>query len=244
MKKLLCMADLWLFDSLNTDEKANIQNLFRRPCYKKGEFLFMEGEPASAIFVVTEGKVKLFKTSEDGKEIVLGFLSPHDLFGEEVLFNDSTHSLSAQVLENTHLCACYKSDFEALVAQNSAISIKVIKMLGDKLSKMAEQLADIAVYDTQNRVARTLARLAREHGESTEYGRRLNFHLTHEDLGALVGASRVMVTNVLKSLRKAGVVCDDGNRRFTVSNWFLAKPDLSDEIMVGSSAPTCQCFKH
>jgi CRP-like cAMP-binding protein len=188
--------------------------------------------------------VKLFKTSEDGKEIILGFLSPHDLFGEEILFNDSTYTLSALALENTHLCACYKSDFEALLAQNLAISTKVIKMLGDKLSKMAEQLADIAVYDTQNRVARTLVRLAREHGESTENGRRLNFHLTHDDLGALVGASRVMVTNVLKSLRKAGVVRDDRERRFTVSNWFLAEPDLVEDSEVIQTTPACQCFKY
>ena len=236
------MADLWLFDSLDSKEKEHIQDLFRRPIYDKGQFLFTEGDPASAVFVVTEGKVKLFKTSEDGKEIVLGFLSPHSLFGEEILFNDSVRTLSAQALERTKLCACFKSDFEALVAQNSAISIKVIRMLGDKLNRMAEQLADMAVYDTQNQVARTLARLAREHGESTEYGIRLNFRLTHDDLGALVGASRVMVTNVLKSLRSAGVVLDDKDRRFIVSCQYLSELVDDEEKVPGSTSLACQCF--
>jgi len=243
MKKLSCMSDLWLFESLNPEEKQHIQALFRRPVYEKGEFLFLEGEPAQTIFVVVEGRVKLYKTSDDGKEIVFGFLTPHSLFGDETLFNDSIRTMSAQALERTRLCACYKTDFEALVAQNSTISMKIIRMLGDRINKMAEQLSDMAVYETQRRLARTLVRLARAHGEHIEDGYRLTFRLTHDDLGALVGASRVMVTNVLKSLKKAGVVRDDPDHRLVVSSWYLAETGLDYEEEFKVQTPKCQCFK-
>lgn len=242
MKKLSCMADFWLFNSLDNKEKTYIQSLFRRPEYKKGDFLFMEDEPTSAVFLITSGRVKLFKTSDEGKEVVLGILSTNNLFGEQILFSEGKHTFAAQALEPTRLCACYKNDFEALVAQNSEISIKIIRTLGEKLNKMTEQLADMAIYETQDRVARTLVRLAEEHGEDTQDGRRLSFQLTHDDLGALVGASRVMVTNVLKSLRKAGVVLDDSSRKFTVSTWFIN--ELAGQIdLEGEPQPSaCQCF--
>lgn len=243
MAKLACMTDLWLFEELAADEKGGIENMVRRLSFQKGEFLFMEGQPASAVFVVTAGRVKLFKVSEDGKEIILGFLTLHDLFGEEILFADNLRTFSAQAVEPTRICACFKSDFERLVAENSTISQKVIRTLGQKLSRMAEHLADVAVYGTQERVARTLARLAREYGEPVKLGRRLNFRLTHEELGAMVGASRVMVTNVLKSLEYAGVVSSDENgHKFVVSDRLLADTEIIAEAPVIPRAPPCQCF--
>ena len=242
MKKLSCMADLWPFETLIAAEKEQVQRMARRLSYRKGESLFMEGQPAETIFLVTAGRVKLFKVSDEGREIVLGFLTPHDLFGEEVLFADGQRTFSAQALEATRVCACYKGDFEALLAGNSAVSVKVIKRLGEKLNRMAEHLADVAIYDTRERVARTLVRLAEQYGEETEDGRQLNFRLTHEELGALVGASRVMVTNVLKALKEAGLILSGGNgQRIVVARQLLLEADTEAEAMPPS--PPCLCFK-
>lgn len=244
MTQLGCMADFWLFNSLNPAEKAYVRSLFRRPVYNKGEYLFMQGEASSAIFMVFEGKVKLFKTSDDGKEIVLGYLTAHDLFGEEVLFNDSVHAFSAQALEKSRLCACYKTDFEALIAQNSSIAIKTIRLLSERLGTMNERLADMAIYDTQTRLARMLGRLAQVHGEPMPDGIKINFRMTHDELGALTGTSRVMVTNVLKNLKKAGIIKDDLERKFIVSSWFLKEMELHPKSHEDVPSPSldCQCL--
>ncbi|APV45315.1 cAMP-binding domain of CRP or a regulatory subunit of cAMP-dependent protein kinase [Dehalogenimonas formicexedens] len=239
-----CMSDFWLFESLNASEKEYVRTLFRRPMYGKGEYLFMQGEPSTAVFMVFEGKIKLFKTSDEGKEIVLGYLTSHDLFGEEVLFNDSVHALSAQAMERSRLCACYKTDFESLIAQNSSIAIKTIRILSERLGTMNERLADMAICDTQTRLARMLGRLAQEHGEVTKDGRRLAFRMTHDELGALTGTSRVMVTNVLKNLKKAGIVKDDLEHKFIISNWFLKEMELHPRNEVEELVPNlnCQCL--
>ena len=116
------------------------------------------------------------------------------------------------------------------------------KRLGEKLNRMAEHLADVAIYDTRERVARTLVRLAEQYGEETEDGRRLNFRLTHEELGALVGASRVMVTNVLKALKEAGLILSGGNgQRIIVARQLLLEADTEAEAMPPS--PPCLCFE-
>lgn len=244
MTKLSCMTDLWLFEQLTGPERRDIEGMTRRLVFRKGENLFLEGDTADAIFLVTYGRVKLYKVSEEGREIVLGYLTAHDMFGEEILFSDSRRAFSAQATEPTRACACYKADFEGLIAQNSAISKKVIQALGRKLNSMAEHLADVAIYDTRKRIERTLARLALDYGDPTERGRRLNFRLTHEELGALVGASRVMVTNVLKSLDDAGsVVRDAGENRFVVSRGLLAQAEEDTEAKVDPPSPPCRCFR-
>ncbi len=243
--KLPCMTDLWLFEQLTGPERKQVHSMAQRRSYRKGEFLFMEGDPASAVFLISAGRVRLFKVSDEGKEIVLGFLTVHDLLGEEVLFADSQRTFSAQAMEPTRICACYKDDFEAMVAQNSAISKKVIQTLGQKLNKMAEHLSDVAIHNTRESVARTLARLAREYGETTEGGLRINFGLTHEELGAMVGASRVMVTNVLKSLAEAGAVySEDSQHRFVVSHALMAQMENHREAEVLPPQPPCPCFEN
>ncbi|MEL7562520.1 Crp/Fnr family transcriptional regulator [Dehalogenimonas sp. 4OHTPN] len=243
MTSLSCMADMWLFDALDEKEKADIRRLFQRPEYLKNEYLFNEGEPANSVFIVTKGRVKLIKTSEDGREIVLGYLTANQMFGEEVLFDESRRSFAAIAVEDTRLCACYKSSFETLLAQNSQLSLKVIKSLGDKIRRITEQLADVAIYDTRSSLCRTLARLAKEHGRETSDGMKLNFRLTHDDLGALVGASRVMITNVMRSLKLAGIVKDDIDHRLVISRWFLNEP-LPEEIPVTPGLPgDCECFQ-
>lgn len=243
MTKLSCMTDLWLFEQLTGPERREIEGMARRFAFGKSENLFLEGDAADAVFLVTHGRVKLYKVSEEGREIVLGYLTPHDIFGEEILFSDARRAFSAQATEPTRACACFKSDFEALIAQNSAISKKVIQALGRKLNDMVEHLADVAIYDTRRRVARTLARLALDYGDPTEEGRRLNFRLTHEELGALVGASRVMVTNVLKALGDDGsVLNDEREHRFVVSRQLLAAT-AAEAPEVVPPEPPCACYR-
>ena len=243
MTKLACMTDLWLFEQLTGTEKMEIEAVSRRLSFKKGETLFLEGDGADAVFLMTHGRVKLYKVSEAGREIVLGYLTAHDIFGEEILFSETPRAFAAQATEPARVCACFKSDFEALIAQNSAISKKVIQALGRKLNSMVEHLADVAIYDTRRKVARTLARLAIDYGDPTEEGRRLNFRLTHEELGALVGASRVMVTNVLKVLGDDGsVYSDEREHRFVVSRRLLAAAAAeASEAM--PPEPPCPCYR-
>lgn len=244
MNKLGCMTDFWLFNQLNPDEKRQVQALTRKYTYARGEFLFIEGDPATFVFLIVEGRAKLSKVSENGKEIILGFLSPHNLFGEELLFTDTVRTMSAQAMDRVRICACEKHDFERLVGSNTGMAMKVVQTLGKKVHQLTEQLADLAMYDVQQRVARLLARLAREYGQETHQGLRLNLRLTHAEVGAMVGASRVMVSNVLQELRQAGYVSTDGHQRFVINPALLATTETGIEAEEGTiTPPLCPCFE-
>lgn len=242
MTQLGCMADLWLFSHFTPAEKMRIQAMTRKPVYKKGEMLFWESDPATTVFLVTEGRVKLFKISEEGKEIILGFLTPHDLFGEEVLFSESTRSLSAVAMDTTRLCVCAKRDFEALIQQEPPLAMKVIQTLGEKLNQATAQVVDLALHDVKHRVVHVLVRLAKAYGTETPQGLSLDFRLTHEDIGALVGASRVMVTHVLQELRQAGDIALDGRSRFIIRAPLLQGTRMGMEGAASATRSLCPCF--
>ncbi|MGI2336054.1 MAG: Crp/Fnr family transcriptional regulator [Dehalogenimonas sp.] len=235
------MTDMWLFSALSDKERAELQHSsVRRLEYRQSESLFNEGDDAEAVFLVTAGRIRLFKLSEDGREITLGYLGLNDLFGEEILFADNRRTFNAEAVEDTRVCACYKKDLEAMLSNHPAMATRVIKVMADKLSQLTEHLADVAIYDARNRILRTLSRLARNNGETTTNGIRLGFRLTHDDLGALIGTSRVMVTNVLKSLREEGLITTDNEmRRLVVAPHLL---DIETETAPELPSRSCLCF--
>ena len=171
----------------------------------------------------------------------MGFLGVHDLLGEETLFREGTRPFSAEALELTTACACSKDDLETVATVHPSIAVKLTRTLGEKLSQMADQLADIAMYDVRDRLIRLMARMAREQGEPTHLGLSLDRHITHDDLASLVGASRVMVSNALGGLREAGLVFVDGQRQFVVSQAVLEGAGALTEP-ASPPVPPCGCF--
>ncbi|MGE3539908.1 MAG: Crp/Fnr family transcriptional regulator [Candidatus Tectimicrobiota bacterium] len=200
------MADIGIFHGLDATDKARVRQMTRQELRRKGETIFHAGTQADTVYLVTAGQAKLFKLSNDGKEVMLGFLRPPALFGLDAMFGEETYTMSAQAMEDTWLCVCRQQEFITLLLANPHLSLQVLRALGKQWVDLSDQLTDLALRDVQGRVAGTLLRLCDAYGRATAHGYEFDFHLTHQDLAALVGASRVMVTSVLGTLRKAGCV--------------------------------------
>lgn len=141
--KIKCMKELEVFQPLSDQEKELVSALAKPGHYRKGEIVFSEGDPADTIYLVRAGRVLLYKISEDGKEISLDILQEDDLFGENTIFDDVLHTMSAKALEDTFVCTCSRNDFPKLL-QNPMTALKIIKALGDKLNNYTEQMASLA----------------------------------------------------------------------------------------------------
>ena len=211
MEKIRCMKDLAIFSDLDFEEKEKIGLLAGKRLYRKNEFIFRENEPADTIYLIKYGRVRLFKISGGGKEITLDILKEDDFFGENTFFDNAEHILNAQALEDTFICSCSR-DHLALLLQNPGSALKIIQLLGKKLNNYTEQVASIAFRDVKGRISAALLRLAAEYGKSTAEGTVIDIDLTHQDLASLVNASRVMVTNVLISLRQQGAIITRDHR--------------------------------
>jgi CRP/FNR family transcriptional regulator len=205
------MKELAIFSTLEYEEKEKIGALAGKKVYRKNESIFREGDPADAIYLIKFGRVRLFKVSGEGREITLDILKEDDMFGENTFFDDTLHTMSARALEDTFICSCQKDHFSILL-QNAAVSLKIIQLLGKKLNDYTDQVASIAFRDVRGRIAATLLRLAGDYGAASPEGVVINIDLTHQDIGSLVNASRVMVTKILGSLRQEGIIDTRGQR--------------------------------
>lgn len=217
MKKIQCMKELAIFSTLEFTEREKIGAMAVKKVYRKNEFVFREGEPADSIYLIKYGRVRLFKVSGGGKEITLDILKENDIFGENTFFDDSEHTMNAQAVEDTFICSCNKELF-TLLLQNPHAALKIIQLLGKKLNNYTEQVASIAFRDVKGRISATLLRLASEYGKPYPEGTTIDIDLTHQDLASLVNASRVMVTNVLSTLRQEGAITIKGHR-ITLLSW-------------------------
>lgn len=222
MKKIRCMKDLAVFSTLDFLEREKIGALAGKRIYRKNEYIFCEGDPADTIYLVKSGRVRLFKVSLTGKEITLDILKEDDLFGENTFFEDARHTFNAQAMEDTFICSCSRESF-ALLLQNPKTSLKIIQLLGKRLSHYTEQVASIAFRDVKGRISAALLRLAEEYGKPAPEGTAIDIELTHQDLANLVNASRVMVTNVLSSLREEGAIAARGHRLILINREKLVR---------------------
>ncbi|NPV28996.1 MAG: Crp/Fnr family transcriptional regulator [Firmicutes bacterium] len=221
MNKVRCMKELAIFATLDVLEREKIGSLAGKRVYRKNEYIFREGDPADTIYLVKYGRVRLFKVARNGKEITLNILKEDDIFGENTFFEDTRHTMNAQALEETFVCSCSKESF-ALLLKNPQTALKIIQLLGKKLNYYTEQVASIAFRDVKGRVSATLLRLAVEYGKPSPEGTTIDIELTHQDLANLVNASRVMVTNVLGSLREEGAIAAKGHRLILLNREKLA----------------------
>lgn len=182
----------------------------------KNQMIFSEGEPVDTVYIIVSGKVKLYKVSEDGKDIILNILHAGDIFCEDSLFAEKTQTYNAMAMEETNLETYDKSELENLILKQPKLAIKIIKAIRQKLDWYTDQITDFGVKNVRGRLENTLLRIARDHGKATDKGLLVDLRLTHEDLASLVGASRVMVTNELKQLRKDKILHTE-DRKFIVN---------------------------
>ncbi|MDE3075089.1 MAG: Crp/Fnr family transcriptional regulator, partial [Chloroflexota bacterium] len=206
------MADLWLFRDLSAEQRRAVQSQAHRRELRSGDVLFREAESCSAVHFVAAGRLKLSKLGENGREVTLGFLGSGEVLGEESFLSGEEYSFSAAAAEDSLVCSCEKEDFQRFLLASPELALKVVSAFASRLSNLSDQLADMALYQVRGRVAATLLRLGSSYGVPTRAGLALSFALTHDDLASLVGASRVMVTNVLAALREAGCITVERHR--------------------------------
>lgn len=206
----VCLAHLWLFQNLSDEEAAALTAAAWRKQYERGQYVFIQGEPAALLFVIKAGRVKLVKTDADGSEILVDIRKPGDFIGETFLSADADYPLTAECVEDSLLCGFTKARFERLVTDNPNIGLQIIRNMSDRISWLTSRASSSSATHLEERLHAVLTDLAREHGTSSERGLVIQFPLTHEELGFLVGAHRVSVTKALKALRQSGRVTQQG----------------------------------
>jgi CRP-like cAMP-binding protein len=211
-----------LFGDLAEDVLEHLAERALKRNYSKGQLVFYQGDPAGSLFVMVEGLVKVFVTSEDGDEMVLVTLQPHDVFGELALLDGGPRSASAEAVEQSVLLELQREPFLDVLHKRPGITEALMLSMGRVLRRLTEQAADLVFLDLHGRVAKLLVTMAQDRGVETDNGVELDLQLTQTDLAGLVGGSRQSVNQILKSFENRGYL-DMVGRKMIVKQPALLK---------------------
>jgi len=200
-----------LFSALSSDDLNALESYANQKSYRKNTIIISKGDESHALFVLVSGKVRIFASDEEGKEIVLNFLDqPGSYLGELALIGDTERTASAITVQDSKLLVLSKQDFIRAVKENPEIAFTLIKDLAARVRLLTDKVSSLALDDVYGRVTAVLREQAKE-----EDGRLITGRLTQQDIADMVGASREMISRIFKDL-KAGGYMDIENKRIVL----------------------------
>ena len=169
--------------------------------YAKNAVVVSEGDVTDSLYVILSGRVKVFVTDEQGKEVVLATIPTGDYFGELVL-DGGPRSASIMALEPCRFYVIPHGDVEKMLSANPAFARDLIHKLIGKVRSLTNRVRDLAMKDVYARLVRFLE----ENAVETEGCRALPERMTQSDIAARIGGSREMVSRILRDLAEGGYV--------------------------------------
>lgn len=209
-----CIGASWIFQDLEVSAKMELVAAAARQDYKKGDVLFRQGDLADKMFMLKYGRVKLTKVNREGNEIILDIVKAGDVLGEQVFWKEFYYPCSAICLEDTYTCGFTRQGFEQLVLENPQIGLAVIRNLSMRMESLYSKNSSLVEHDMQERVYGILYNIGKTHGKPGSGCYELDFSLSHEELGFLMGVHRVSVTRTLKALKDTGLVKKEQGKLF------------------------------
>jgi len=194
---------------------ANLERIVRvgvRKKYKKGSLIFQEDDPGAALFVIVSGNVKITRSGDDGREVILSILGEHDFFGEMSILDGFARSASAVATSETNLFTIHQRDFMKLLEEVPSVALALLRELALRLRKSDAQIKSLSLKDTAGRVASVLIQLADEIGTIRKGRVEIDELPLQQDLGNMAGTSRESVSRMIHSFMDQGYVELDGNK--------------------------------
>ncbi|MEI2766442.1 MAG: Crp/Fnr family transcriptional regulator [Dermatophilaceae bacterium] len=193
-----------LFAALDNEAAQVLLHEMSSSRLERGDILFHEGDPGDTLYVIGEGKVKLGRTSSDGRENLIAILGPGEMFGELSLFDPGPRTMTATAVAETQLMGLGNESLTTLLSGRPEVSKALLASLAKRLRRTNEHLADLVFTDVPGRVAKALLDLANRFGRPVEEGVMVGHDLTQEELAQLVGASRETVNKALADFATRG----------------------------------------
>lgn len=201
-----CLGEFGWLDDLSPAELQRIQPEGQCRDVARGSVIFQPRSQPEAVYLLREGLVRIFRQSPEGEEITLGYVGPHEIFGELAGLCDFPRESYAIAVTRCRVCTMSQDSFAALLAQHMGIVQDVLRMIARRFKRIESRLTHIVLNDAYGRLCAILHELASDFARPDPAGVRIDIPLTQSDLAALVGAARQTVNRLLRKLEDTGVI--------------------------------------
>ena len=200
-----------LFSMLTEEQAGLVADSVVKRAFRRGECIVEQGKKSNALFILLNGRARVVSVDGRGREVILATLRPGDHIGEMSLIDDEPHSATVRADVRTDVLMLGRADFVRCLPENSSMTYAIMRGLVYRLRHADRKIASLALMDVYGRVARALLELAEPQPASDE--QLISERVSRQDLAKTVGASREMVSRVIKDLEEQGhlVVRNDGS---------------------------------
>lgn len=191
-----------LFSDLDEAELATLTEKAVTRQYQRHTIIINEGDNSDSLYIINSGRVKIILGDEEGKEVILNTQGEGEYFGELALLDPAPRSASVMTTEKCSLTMISKTDFDDFLEKHPEANLKIMRNIIKRLRLLSEDVKSLALMDVYGRVARVLLQLSKD----VEGSLVVEDGLTQQDIASRVGASREMVSRVLKDLKTGGYI--------------------------------------
>ena len=187
-----------IFSVLSEDELAELFKLAIERRFETGEFIFWEEDAPDWFYVVADGRIKVIKHSSSGKELIIAFFDPGEMFGEVAVFENKPYPASAQAVTKTRVFGIRREDFLSFLTSRPQVALRIINILSGRLRDAQGRLRDLAGERVEQRLARTLLMLSSKLGSTLPFRR--------EEIADMAGTTTETVIRLMSRLKDGGII--------------------------------------
>jgi CRP/FNR family cyclic AMP-dependent transcriptional regulator len=191
-----------LFTSFPEEQLRLLSTIITRKSAPRSTTIMAGGDPTDSLYIVLSGRLKVMMSDSEGKEVILSILGPGEFFGEMGLIDDEPRSATVITIEPCELLSIAKRDFKKCLSENAEMSMAVMRGLVRRLREADRKIGSLALLDVYGRVARLLLDMA----ENVDGEKVVTKRLPKQDIAKMIGASREMVSRVMKDLQTGGYI--------------------------------------
>jgi CRP/FNR family transcriptional regulator len=199
-----------LLGGLCSDEVSNLEDHKSCNYYKKNQSLFLEGSFPRGVFCINQGKIKVFKRGDEGKEQIIHIAKEGEMVGFRAMFSGDPYNVAAETLEESNICFIAKDDFLNMMDTNITLRNGIIKELSKELSDRASFITNMAQKSVRERLAFSLILLKTVYQPEP-------INLSREDMANFVGTATETLIRLLKDFKEEGII-EVHTRKLTILN--------------------------
>lgn len=203
-----------ILGSLSDEAQRNLERSAEQRQYRRRQVVHFPDQAADFIFLLCEGRVKLSRVSEQGREITLYLLEGTGLFGEIGLLSDKiTYELMAETAQDSKIAVFRRADLIDAMTQCEISTLEVARLIGQRRSVIESSIADLIFLEVPKRIAKLLLRMLDSQGAKGQKGGiLLKSKFTHQELANMIGSTRETTTLILNDFKRQGMIDFNGRR--------------------------------
>ncbi len=206
-----------LFERLTPDRLKQVEMRCRTRTFAAKSPIYLPADQSDAVLMLASGRVKICSFTYDGKQSILTFIEPGELFGELAILESGEREEYAEAVTNSSVILIPADEIRKVIEEYPTVSLGVTKLIGMRRRRIERRLKYLLFHSNRDRLANLLLELAEQYGKPCPSGVDLGIKLSHQDLANIIGSTRETVTLMLGELQNEGLI-STGRRKVTLTN--------------------------